>query len=148
MDTKLDIKANLKILTKFMTEPNEIKRYILMQLWLSQLFTNTIIKPVNTYLDNTSDGSINEVDAIFNVFRTIKANLQDKNQQLDEVRAKMQHQLNILKCMNSILELNDDNNITKLSNNVHKISAIIDENNNMINKITNMSEASITKALE
>ena len=51
----------MKTLNAFMKEPNEFKRYLLCQMWIVQLFTETITEPINKHSKPaTSNGGFNQ----------------------------------------------------------------------------------------
>lgn len=157
-----ELKEQIKIISKIVLEPNEFKRYMLLQLWISQLVTQTIQSPVQDIedkynkLEQESDNTngqtseqITETVLIYDLFRDIKSKLTVKNQQLQQVLNKLNHQKNILKCMNGVLELgeNSDRALNKFIKNCNKVEQLIKANNDYIERINNLSESKIESIL-
>ena len=157
---------DVKVLQQFINSTNnEFKKYTLLQLWLSQLFTDTINDPIKEAEQTTTDivnlcanvdtaanksnvdttAGANSAASIYNLFRDIKQKLIIKNQQLRQVYDKMLQQLNILKVMNVTLQLDNmaNNAVQKYKTNVDKLLHIIETNDKYIDGINNLSEAKI-----
>lgn len=147
-----EFKEQVKVLHTLMNESNEFKRYMLMQLWINQFFSSTIIDPIKALenkLKDTSTLTDTSVDtsSIYDVFRSIRVGLEAKNIQLEDVYQKMLHKRDILKVMNDTLELNANDVLTSYSANCDKVKAMIDRNTKYIALINNLSESKIARSL-
>lgn len=147
-----EYKEQLKVLQSLINEPNEFKRYCLLQMWISQLFTTTIIDPIKMHENRLKDTSnitaVIETQSLYDVLRDIKTSLTIKNKQLEEVYAKMIRQMNILKVLNKALELNEDTAVAGFTNNVSKVHSAIESNNKYIEHIGNLSESKIQSIID
>ena len=141
-------KDNLKVLKDIINEPNEFKRYNLLQMWCTQFFTSTIIDPIKVHENRLKDtstllNSTAEVQSLYDVARSIKTSLTIKNDELSKVLNKMKANMNIIKLLNKALELDQDDVQDEYVNNVKKLERLIACNNNYIQHIGNLSEAKI-----
>ena len=146
-----EYKESLKVLHSIITEPNEFKRYTLLQLWVSQLFSTTIIDPIKLHENRLKDTSnltaTLEVQSLYDVLRDIKTSLTIKNEELKKVLDKMKVNMNIIKVLNKALELEQDNTANDYSSNVSKLELLIETNNKYIEQIQNLSESKIDKII-
>lgn len=142
-----EYKESLKVLNSIIAEPNEFKRYNLLQLWVSQLFSSTIIDPIkvheNRLKDTTHLTSTLEVQSLYDVLRDIKTSLTIKNEELRKVLSKMQSNMKILKVLNKALELGQDQVSDDYEDRVHKLEVLIETNSKYISQIGNLSESQI-----
>ena len=138
---------DIKMLSTFMKEPDEIKRYILCNLWINQLFSTTLTEPVKLFKESVANisTSSNVNESYYNCLNNIKKQLQIKLQQYDKVASEMSLQYSLMKVIDNVLELNS------ISEPLHKQ---IDNLNNMILKyqhyierLNNMSESQISSIL-
>lgn len=152
MDTTIEYKDSLKVLHKIITEPNEFKRYNLLQMWVSQLFTNTIIDPVRMHenrLSNTTNLTADlEVQSLYDVLRNIKTSLAIKNEELTKVLGKMQQNANVLKVLNKTLELDQDTVVDEYTKQLDKLKQLIATNTKYIQSIQNLSESKIEESIK
>ena len=144
-------REQLKVLHSIISEPNEFKRYCLLQMWISQLFTATIIDPIklheNRLKDTSNITSTVEIQSLYDVLRDIKTSLTIKNQQLEEVHQKMLKQMNVLKVLNKALELEEDPSVDSFTKSVSKVQQLIQLNSNYIEHIGNLSESKIEQII-
>lgn len=142
-----EYKESLKVLNSIILEPNEFKRYNLLQLWVSQLFSTTIIDPIkvheNRLKDTTNLTSTLEVQSLYDVLRDIKTSLTFKNEELRKVLDKMKSNMKILKVLNKALELDQDKVSNDYEDRVHKLESLIETNSKYITQIGNLSESKI-----
>lgn len=137
---------SLRLLRDVLKEPNEFKRYTLLQLWISQLFTSTIIDPIKSHENRIKDISHNitgSIPSLYDVLRDIKSNLTSKNEELTAVLHKMNNQLDILMVLNVTLGLEQDTSIEQYRDNIKRVKDIIQSNRNYIERIENLSETKI-----
>lgn len=146
-----EYKESLKVLHSIISEPNEFKRYTLLQLWVSQLFSNTIIDPVklheNRLKDTSNLTSTLEVQSLYDVLRDIKTSLTIKNEELKKVLEKMKGNMNIIKVLNKALGLEQDTEVNDYKFQVFKLETLINTNNKYIEEIQNLSESKIDKII-
>ena len=137
---------SLRVLRDVLKEPNEFKRYTLLQLWISQLFTSTIIDPIKSHENRIKDITHNitgDIPSLYDVLRDIKSNLTIKNEELTTVLHKMKQQQDILMVLNVTLELEQDTSIEQYRNYVERVKNLIQSNRNYIERIENLSETKI-----
>ena len=146
-----EYKESLKVLHSIISEPNEFKRYTLLQLWVSQLFSNTIIDPVklheNRLKDTSNLTSTLEVQSLYDVLRDIKTSLTIKNEELKKVLEKMKGNMNIIKVLNKALGLEQDTEVNDYNFQLLKLETLINTNNKYIEEIQNLSESKIDKII-
>ena len=146
-----EYKESLKVLHSIISEPNEFKRYTLLQLWVSQLFSNTIIDPIklheNRLKDTSNLTSTLEVQSLYDVLRDIKTSLTIKNEELKKVLEKMKGNMNIIKVLNKALGLEQDTEVNDYNFQVFKLETLINTNNKYIEEIQNLSESKIDKII-
>ena len=144
-------REQLKVLHSIISEPNEFKRYCLLQMWVSQLFTSTIIDPIklheNRLKDTSNITSTVEIQSLYDVLRDIKTSLTIKNQQLEEVYQRMLKQMNVLKVLNKALELKEDSSVDSFTKNTDRVKELIQLNTNYIEHIGNLSESKIEQII-
>ena len=144
-----DYKESIKILHTIIAEPNEFKRYILLQMWISQLFSSTIIDPIkvheNRLKDTTSLTAELEAQSLYDVLRDVKTSLTIKNEELSKVLNKMELNMNIIRVLNKTLELSEDKSIYEYSSNIAKLRELIETNTKYIQQIQNLSESKFTE---
>ena len=152
MDITTDYKESLKVLHTIISEPDEFKRYNLLQLWTSQLFSRTIIDPVKLHENRLKDTSnltaTLEVQSLYDVLRDIKTSLTIKNEELRKVLGRMKNNVNIIKVLNKTLELNQDNTTDSYESQVHKLEELIERNAKYIEHIGNLSESKIHSIID
>lgn len=138
---------DIKILQKFITEPDEFKRYILLQLWISQLFSTTLTEPVTIFKEAITKVSAmdNDSEIYYDCFKNIKKQLMIKVQQYDKVLSEMLTQYKLIKIMDNVLELNSAEPLQKQLTN---LSTMISKYNDYINRLNNLSEAEISSILK
>ena len=143
---------DIKILQKFITEPDEFKRYILLQLWISQLFSTTLTEPVTIFKEaiskHVADNNANnacEPEIYYDCFKNIKKQLMIKVQQYDKVLSELTSQYKLIKIMDNVLELNSAEPLQKQLTN---LSTMISKYNDYINRLNNLSEAEISSILK
>lgn len=151
MEKTTEYKEALKVLPGIINEPNEFKRYMLLQLWCIQFYTNTITDPIqlheNRLKDTTNITTDMEVQSLYDVLRAIKTSLTIKNEELSKVLLRMKQNMNIIKVLNQALELNNDKEQNEYIHRVNKLEKLIASNNNYITNINNLSEAKITSII-
>lgn len=149
--TQNEYKESLKVLHSIITEPNEFKRYTLLQLWVSQLFSSTIIDPIrvheNRLKDTSNLTSTLEVQSLYDVLRDMKTSLTIKNEELKKVLEKMKDNMNIIKVVNKALGLEQEDMVNDYKSQVFKLEALINTNNKYIEDIQNLSESKIDKII-
>ena len=131
---------DIKTLNTFLNEQNEFKRFILCQLWISQLFTSTINSSITKALTQTKDTEPLSNSKIYVIFQDIKQQLKDENERLSLALNEMTKTVDLLHVINEVFGLNE--NITT-NGNIDKLKHQIDENNVYIDKIDNLSEKQI-----
>lgn len=147
---------DIKILQKFTTEPDEFKRYILLQLWISQLFSTTLTEPVTVFKeaitkynsDNNVNNSANvnpESELYYDCFKNIKKQLMIKVQQYEKVHSEMLSQYKLIKIMDTVLNINSAEPLQKQLTN---LSTMISKYNDYIKRLNNLSEAEISSILK
>lgn len=140
------MKNEYKILNSIMLEPDEFKRYILLQLWITQLYTSTINdSKLIEYNADTTDTT--NTESIYNTFRNIRAALENKNKKLIEVHKQLESKYIMIKCMNELLSLDKLDAVNELKQQLDTINAMIEKNNTYINSINNLSESKIRDAI-
>ena len=140
------MKNEYKILNSIMLEPDEFKRYILLQLWITQLYTSTINdSKLIEYNADTTDTT--NTESIYNTFRNIRAALENKNKKLIEVHKQLESKYIMIKCMNELLSLDKLDAVNELKQQLDCINAMIEKNNTYINSINNLSESKIRDAI-
>ena len=139
-----DMKNEYKLLNNIMNEPDEFKRYTLLQLWITQLYTSTIND--SKLLEYNAD--TNDTTAIYNTFRSIKNALESKNKKLIEVQQQIKSKYIMIKCMNEILSLDKLDAVNELKQQLDCIESMISKNNTYIDSINNLSETKINDAIK
>lgn len=141
----MELKNEFKILNQIITEPDEFKRYILLQLWITQLYTSTIIAVPEL---SSNDSKIQtSPECLYKTFQNLKKQLEMKNKKLKEVYENVQNKYILLKCMNELLSLDSINFIHDLKIELDSIKEMIDKNVVYITNINNLSEAKIEDAI-
>ena len=139
-----DIKSEYKILNSIIQEPDEFKRYILLQLWITQLYTSTINdSKLLEYSAETDD-----ITAIYNTFRNIRTALETKNHRLTEVSKQVESKYILIKCMNELLSLDKLDAVNELKQKLDVINSMIAKNQEYIQCINNLSESKINDAIK
>ena len=133
----------MKTLNAFMKEPNEFKRYLLCQMWIVQLFTETITEPINKHSKPATSNEDLTNENIYNIFRDIKTNLINENEQLTATLKLMKNQRDVLKVMDGIFELQSTEEIKKITDELDKLQTAIDTHTNYIEKINSLSVTKI-----
>lgn len=133
----------MKTLNTFMNEPNEFKRYLLCQMWLVQLFTKTITEPISKHSKpaTSTDDLTNE--NIYNIFRDIKTNLINENEQLTAAHKLLKNQRDVLKVMDGIFELHSTEEIKKIDDELSRLQTAMSTHADYIDKINNLSVTKI-----
>ena len=153
--------GDIKILQKFITEPNEFKRFILISLWSNQLFSSTFTDPIALFkeeiskipvrIGNEQENKENDLknkteeELYYQLFANIKKRLIAKVKEYEEVKSEMVVQNRILKIMNKVLDLKEESQINKSLN---SLSAMIFKYNDYINRLNNLSEAEILSIIK
>ena len=139
----------MKTLNKLTKESNELKRYVLLNLWLNQYFTSSILDPIRRFEDRMTtlapDGD--PTSTIYDLCRDIRVELQAKTKQLEEVRDKMLRQRDILKVLSVTLELDNDEQLQNLASNLSKLEGLINTNRDYIQRLSDLSESKISLIL-
>ena len=133
----------MKTLNSFINEPNEFKRYLLCQMWMVQLFTKTITEPISKHSKPATPTDDLTNENIYNIFRDIKTNLINENEQLTAAHKLMKNQRDILKVMDGIFELQSTDEIKKIDDELEKLQNTINTHKDYIEKINNLSETKI-----
>lgn len=133
----------MKTLNSFINEPNEFKRYLLCQMWMVQLFTKTITEPISKHSKPATPNDDLTNENIYNIFRDIKTNLINENEQLTAAHKLMKNQRDILKVMDGIFELQSIDEIKKIDDELEKLQNTINTHKDYIEKINNLSETKI-----
>lgn len=133
----------MKTLNAFMKEPNEFKRYLLCQMWIVQLFTETITEPINKHSKPATSNEDLTNENIYNIFRDIKTNLINENEQLTATLKLLKNQRDVLKVMDGIFELQSTEEIKKITDELDKLQTAIDTHTNYIEKINSLSVTKI-----
>lgn len=141
MNFKIMKRQDIKTLNQFVNEPNELKRYILLQLWINQLYSESITKSITNPLTNINHEITNT--EIYNIFRDIKESLIKQNDELKEVELSLTNQLNLITVMNRIFNLEQNDELEHLKQIVDSLGTRICNNNNYIDKINSLSENQI-----
>lgn len=137
-------KEEYKILNSIIQEPDEFKRYVLLQLWITQLYTSTINdSKLLEYSAETDD-----VTAIYNTFRNIRTALETKNNRLSEVSKQVESKYIMIKCMNELLSLDKLDAVNELKAKLDVIKSMIAKNQEYIQCINNLSESKINDAIK
>lgn len=140
----LSVKSQeIKTLNTFMNEPNEFKRYLLCQMWLVQLFTKTITEPICKHSKPTTSTDDLTNENIYNIFRDIKTNLINENEQLTAVHKQMKNHRDVLKVMDGIFELHNTEEIKKIDEELEKLQTAMTTHADYIDKINNLSVTKI-----
>lgn len=137
--------ADVKTLNACINEPNPFKRYVLAQLWISQIYTNSLTSPIATRMSSIKSGGTIDPETIYNTFRDIKNEISTYNDHLLQVITEAENTLRITKVMNEILELGI--NIQDMDNNLDKLSEQYNLNAEYIEKINNLSESKIQELI-
>lgn len=130
--------ADVKMLNTFINEPDELKRYLLCQCWIHQY--------IHTYNENnylTPFTTTAAPSSYYEIMRDIKQTLINKNETLNELLKQLQNQFKLLKLINSVFELQQQQQIDDLSARIKTIETTINTNSDYINKINNLSENQI-----
>lgn len=134
--------ADIKILNKFINEPNEFKRFILCQLWITQLYNETINKNIIKRAE-----TIQTTADIYNMFRDLKQAIEAENEKLNAAIGTIQTQANIIKAINAVFTLNADDEVNKYNQQLKELTDHIKTNNDYIDKINNLSETQINNII-
>lgn len=112
-------------------------------MWLVQLFTKTITEPISKHSKpaTSTDDLTNE--NIYNIFRDIKTNLINENEQLTAAHKLMKNQRDVLKVMDGIFELHSTEEIKKIDEELDRLQTAIDTHTDYIEKINNLSVTKI-----
>ena len=129
--------SDIKTFNKFINEPNEFKRYILLNLFINQFFTETITETITKTLSGTNNVLSDEV--IFNMMRDIKQSLIIQNENLKLAVNNMKNQHDIINVLNNVLKLDLNINDDKIK----ELEETINNNSVYIDKINNLSENQI-----
>ena len=132
----------IKTLNQFLNEPNELKRYVLLQLWINQQFNETIQTNIVKPLTNKNKTRLSNAE-IYNILRSVKDSLKTTNDNLRELELTMNNQLDVIRCLNGVLTLDMNSEVEQLNEQLTKIKSTIVNNEVYITKIDCLSENQI-----
>ena len=140
-------KESIKQLQSIVSEPDELKRYVLMQLWTQQFFTNSITDPIKRFTDTLNSNSDYNSSSLYDLCRDIKIELQHKNKGLKDIAERMKRNRDILLVLSDTLELGSDVDTKSIQSNIAKLQAQIDINEQYVSRLNKLSEDSIEQIL-
>lgn len=134
---------DIKTLNKFINEPDDFKRYILINLWVSVFYTNTIISDMVKRINNTNE-KLSDSE-IYNIISNIKTNLTDENAKLRMVMMNMKNNYDVIKVINNVMDLDLNDDINEINERINKIEELIKNNDKHIESIKTLSENKIAE---
>lgn len=134
---------DIKTLNKFINEPDDFKRYILINLWVSVFYTNTIISDMVKRINNTNE-KLSDSE-IYNIINNIKTNLTDENVKLRMTMMNMKNNYDVIKVINNVMDLDLNDDINEINERINKIEELIKNNDKHIESIKTLSENKIAE---
>ena len=134
---------DIKALNKFINEPDDFKRYILINLWVSVFYTNSIISDMVKRINNTSEKLTDS--EIYNIINNIKTGLTDENIKLKLTLNNMKNNYDVIKVINNVMNLDLNDDINEINERINKIENVIKNNDKHIESIKTLSENKIAE---
>ena len=132
-----------RTLNKFLQEENDFKRFILCQLWISQVFSDTInhdiIREINP--ENGKEPLTNE--GLYKIFQNIKQSLATENDRLKEIEVNLSNQRDVANALNEVFELGLTKEVEVITKRLIALREKIGINEDYMEKIKSLSETKI-----
>ena len=143
-DIRLSVKSSeIKVLNQMLTEPNDLKRYVLLNLWITSLYDTTLTSGIEVLLKNVTDDSTITDSDMYTMFQDLKTRLTSETQSLRQVLHQIQTRCDVLKVMNRALDIGCDKEISDISVVCKAIENVIATDVSYIDHIDNLSETAI-----
>lgn len=135
-----------KNLNKFLNEPNEFKRFILCQMWIEQVFSQSITKNITQRINPEVTNNERLTNAqIYQIFQGLKNSIITENERLKQIEINMSNKLDVMKTMNQIFELSLEKEVKNVVKIHDQLIEKIKMNDDYIDKINNLSENKINE---
>ena len=149
----------IKTLNQIMNKDDVLTRFRLLQLWTIDVFTQSCNKSgidVQKLIEALTTENVDEstqIESIYSHLNNVKKSLNDINWKLKQVRQHVKHQAFIDMLLMKILnEQDSEDNSESISGNfidrLNELEEVIDINNRRIDRLSEMSEATITEIVK
>lgn len=133
-------------LNKFLQEENDFKRYILCQLWINQVFSESITRDIVREINpDMSDNERLSNSRIYGIFQNLKNTLTSENERLRQIEINLSNQCDVVKTLNEVFDLSLNREVDTLRKQLVELREKIGINEDYIDKIKNLSEGKIEK---
>lgn len=131
-------------LNKFLQEENDYKRFILCQLWINQVFADSIRHDIVQEINPDTLGNEKLSNSqIYGIFQNIRSSILTENERLKQIEVNLSNQYDVVRTLNEVFELSLNREVESLRRRLSSLREKIGNNEDYIEKIKSLSESKI-----